>query len=151
MLTFFKTSFTRTARLKIVTAFLWCCTAAGLTFWFFQLVSDRAEITEHGFAEPASKMVSNTHVLQALGKSNNNESLLIENYKFAVFGLIASENSSGSALISINGEPPLAFTTGQVIVDDWILLSVTNQAANIHNRNSFSQLKIFILGSPAIL
>ena len=64
------------------------------------------------------------HVVRALGHTTATMPTPQTQRRFQLLGVIAAESGQGSALLSVDGQPPQAFVQGQTVTEGWRLQSV---------------------------
>ena len=52
---------------------------------------------------------------------------------YKLMGVIASASGQGSALIATDSQPPKAYVVGQIVQDDWTLVSLTARQARLRS------------------
>ena len=126
----------RILRLNALTALIWCIAAVGLVFWTLKFPLDselRLSLTiptPNGGSGPAADAA--VQAARAWGvQSALPEVSVALSSRFQLLGVIASASGRGSALISVDGQPPKAFRVGQTLTDGVTLISLSAKQANL--------------------
>ncbi|MFN5096995.1 type II secretion system protein N [Limnohabitans sp.] len=123
-----------TRRLAVLTAVIWCLAVAGAVFWV--LAFPRAQ-SGAGFAPmPASSVGlssdASAHSARVWGVAAAAPQVSVAlSARFQLWGVVASASGQGSALISVDGQPPKAFRVGQVVSEGVTLLKLGPRQASL--------------------
>jgi general secretion pathway protein C len=126
----------RVLRLNAMTALIWCLAAAGLVFWILKFPMDSASRQSLAASAPkdGSGLMADADVKAARAwgvQSALPEVSVALSSRFQLLGVIASASGQGSALISVDGQPPKAFRVGQTLTDGVTLISLSAKQANL--------------------
>ena len=125
----------RLFRPNALTALVWCAAAAGLIFWVLKFPAGTGPLilaTTNPKGSSVSAQDAASHTARAWGaQSAVPEVSMALSTRFQLLGVIASSTGQGSALISVDGQPPKAFRVGQTLADGVTLLSLGAKQANL--------------------
>jgi general secretion pathway protein C len=126
----------RVLRLNALTASVWCLAAAGLVFWMLKFPMDSAPRQSMVASTPkdSSGLIADADVKAARAwgvQSARPEVSVALSSRFQLLGVIASASGQGSALISVDGQPPKAFRVGQTLTEGLTLISLSAKQANV--------------------
>jgi general secretion pathway protein C len=126
----------RVLRPNTMTALIWCLAAAGLVFWVLKFPLDSAPLHSLAASDPkdgsGSMAEADVKTARAWGvQSAQPEVSVALSSRFQLLGVIASASGQGSALISVDGQPPKAFRVGQTLTDGVTLISLSAKQANV--------------------
>ncbi|WP_300558882.1 general secretion pathway protein C [Limnohabitans sp. Rim8] len=123
-------------RLNAFNALIWCVAAAGLVFWVLKFPTESGARLIPVTTTPNASSVLVHDVASQSARVWGVQSALPEvsvalSSRFQLMGVIASASGQGSALISVDGQPPKAFRLGQTLADGVILISLSAKQANL--------------------
>jgi general secretion pathway protein C len=126
----------RVLRPNTMTALVWCLAAAGLVFWVLKFPLDSAPLHSSAASDPkdGSGLMAEADVKTARAwgvQSAQPEVSVALSSRFQLLGVIASASGQGSALISVDGQPPKAFRVGQTLTEGLTLISLSAKQANV--------------------
>ncbi|PVE07626.1 type II secretion system protein N [Limnohabitans sp. Rim28] len=126
----------RVLRTNTMTALIWCLAAAGLVFWVLKFPLDSAPLHSLAASVPkdgsGSMAEADVKTARAWGvQSAQPEVSVALSSRFQLLGVIASASGQGSALISVDGQPPKAFRVGQTLTEGLTLISLSAKQANV--------------------
>jgi general secretion pathway protein C len=126
----------RVLRLNTMTAWVWCLAAAGLVFWMLKFPMDLAPSQNLAASAPKDGSVLMADADVKAARAWGVQSALPEvsvalSSRFQLLGVIASASGQGSALISVDGQPPKAFRVGQTLTEGLTLISLNAKQANV--------------------
>jgi general secretion pathway protein C len=89
-------------------------------------------------ASPASTLqnVQSAYVAAALGAplaagAPSGANAMTADHQWTLLGVVAGASGQGSALLSVDGQPPKAYRPGQVVAPGWVLHSVGHRLARL--------------------
>jgi general secretion pathway protein C len=105
-------------------------------------VTEAVQHTVQGVVQASSSFskapaIQTAHVAAALGAPLASEANLGANaasstdHQWTLLGVVAGASGKGSALLSVDGQPPKAFRPGQVVAPGWVLHSVGHRLARL--------------------
>ena len=136
-----KTSAPSSARLwpGVVTALVWCAAAASGVFWALRWMA--VDSAQPALAQPAgptvtaapsaltSAFLSRAWGVQVAGPAPEQSTLPAA--RLQLWGVVAGASGRGSALISVDGQPPQAFRVGQTVTEGLVLQSLGPKRAQL--------------------
>jgi general secretion pathway protein C len=134
MLSTLQRSSARSLMVPWVTALLWLAAAASMVFWVLKWPAWQA--VDATVASAVATLDSNalqTQTGRALGYASDTQPRAEQpaSTSFKLLGVIASASGQGSALISVDGQPPKAFRVGQVVSEGVTLLKLGPRQASL--------------------
>jgi len=93
--------------------------------------------TNSGTSSSKAAAPDNALVAQALGappskvSAPSNTESEANSHQWLLLGVVAGSSGRGSALLSVNGQPPKAYLPGQTVAPGWVLHSVGHRVARL--------------------
>ena len=93
--------------------------------------------SQSGSSASALQNVQSTYVAAALGAPleagvpTGANAMDTADHQWTLLGVVAGASGKGSALLSVDGQPPKAYRPGQVVAPGWVLHSVGHRLARL--------------------
>ena len=111
-------------------AVLWGLTTASVVLWWLHLPhSDNSQSLLAVLFPSEQTLQGQSAVARALGHTGTVTAASNEQKRFRLLGVIATGEGSGSALISVDGQAPKPYLTGDALDGGWSLKTLSEQGA----------------------
>ena len=129
-------------------ALCWALAAGGALLWWLHAPSGQSA-PAGVVAEPTPAPLQNQApaVLRALGHTATvPEAAGDAQRRFVLLGVVAGASGQGAALLAVDGQPAIAYATGQILEGDWHVHSVAARSVTLQSKGHKSELVMPGLG-----
>lgn len=140
----------------LATMLLWSLAAASITFWAIRLAAP--EVAEAAPPAIAPAFIDNVRASQpalgwmpgALQFPAAQRASGAASQNFILHGVIVGKAGQGTALLSVDGQPARPLTVGAQIAPGWVLESVSQLEAVLHDSTQGRRQVISLLSRPQV-